>query len=188
MRAVPAVPAACWGWCPNGRGAGQLLGLVLHCASRLRRPHDVQPCDLAQPTRALSLAHVSSAGNRGYYLKNEGVLLNQALINCALQFGYCRGFKPVHTPFFMQASAVGGVAAQPLRGCYAAGGAPRSGLAMPAAAHAHEAFWLRAGRSKPASIAICLAVKHIHFPAAQAHRGWVQAGALLLTVLLPPTP
>ncbi len=45
------------------------------------------------------------AGNRGYYLKNEGVLLNQALINCALQFGYRRGFKPVHTPFFMQASA-----------------------------------------------------------------------------------
>jgi seryl-tRNA synthetase len=30
------------------------------------------------------------------------VLLNQALINCALQWGYKRGFSPVHTPFFMQ--------------------------------------------------------------------------------------
>ncbi len=30
------------------------------------------------------------------------MLLNQALINCALQFGWARGYKPVHTPFFMQ--------------------------------------------------------------------------------------
>ncbi|GAB4815456.1 hypothetical protein N2152v2_002502 [Parachlorella kessleri] len=43
-----------------------------------------------------------TAGSRGYYLKNEGVLLNQALINAALQFGWARGYKPVHTPFFMQ--------------------------------------------------------------------------------------
>ena len=45
-----------------------------------------------------------AAGNRGYYLKGAGVLLNQALINCALQFGYARGFDPVHTPFFMNKS------------------------------------------------------------------------------------
>lgn len=51
------------------------------------------------------LAPRGTAGNRGYYLKGEGVLLNQALINCALQFGYTRGFTPVHTPFFMQARA-----------------------------------------------------------------------------------
>ncbi|KAL6765757.1 seryl-tRNA synthetase [Haematococcus lacustris] len=42
------------------------------------------------------------AGGRGYYLKREGVLLNQALITYALQFGYSRGFSPVHTPFFMR--------------------------------------------------------------------------------------
>ncbi|KAL6774475.1 TSS2 [Auxenochlorella protothecoides x Auxenochlorella symbiontica] len=42
------------------------------------------------------------AGSRGFYLKNEGVLLNQALINYALQFAYRRGFVPVQTPFFMQ--------------------------------------------------------------------------------------
>lgn len=41
------------------------------------------------------------AGNRGYYLKGEGVLLNQALINYAMQFVARRGFNPVHTPFFM---------------------------------------------------------------------------------------
>jgi seryl-tRNA synthetase len=41
------------------------------------------------------------AGGRGYYLINDGVLLNQALINYGLQFAYKRGYKPVHTPFFM---------------------------------------------------------------------------------------
>lgn len=30
------------------------------------------------------------------------MLLNQALINCALQFGHKQGFTPVQTPFFMQ--------------------------------------------------------------------------------------
>lgn len=44
------------------------------------------------------------AGSRGYYLKNEGVLLNQALINFAMAFGVRRGYSPVHTPFFMQKS------------------------------------------------------------------------------------
>ena len=43
-------------------------------------------------------------GNRGYYLKGEGVLLNQALINCALQFAVRRGATPVQTPFFMSKS------------------------------------------------------------------------------------
>lgn len=47
-------------------------------------------------------AGAAVAGNRGYYLKGAGVLLNQALINCALQFGYKQGFTPVQTPFFMQ--------------------------------------------------------------------------------------
>ncbi|KAG2442434.1 hypothetical protein HXX76_002520 [Chlamydomonas incerta] len=42
------------------------------------------------------------AGGRGYYLTHEGVLLNQALINAALQMGYRRGYAPVHTPFFMR--------------------------------------------------------------------------------------
>ncbi len=47
-------------------------------------------------------AGTTVAGGRGYYLTREGVLLNQALITYALQFGYQRGFSPVHTPFFMR--------------------------------------------------------------------------------------
>lgn len=50
------------------------------------------------------------AGSRGYYLKNEGVLLNQALINYALQFAVRRGFAPLHTPFFMQKGIMAQVA------------------------------------------------------------------------------
>lgn len=34
------------------------------------------------------------AGGRGYYLINEGVLLNQALINYGLQFAYKRNYMP----------------------------------------------------------------------------------------------
>lgn len=45
-------------------------------------------------------------GGRGYYLKGEGVLLNQALINFALQSGYRAGFQPIQTPFFMRQSAM----------------------------------------------------------------------------------
>lgn len=41
------------------------------------------------------------SGSRAYFLINEGPLLNQALINFALQFGRSRGYKLVHTPFFM---------------------------------------------------------------------------------------
>ncbi|KAF5842492.1 hypothetical protein DUNSADRAFT_6736 [Dunaliella salina] len=47
-------------------------------------------------------AGTAVAGGRGYFIKKEGVLLNQALITFALQFGHLRGFSPVHTPFFMR--------------------------------------------------------------------------------------
>ena len=42
------------------------------------------------------------AGGRGFYLKNEGVLLNQAIIQAALHHGYARKCQPVMTPFFMR--------------------------------------------------------------------------------------
>ncbi|KAL3141780.1 hypothetical protein ABBQ32_004455 [Trebouxia sp. C0010 RCD-2024] len=42
------------------------------------------------------------AGGRGFYLRNEGVLLNQALIQYALHSSYERGSMPIMTPFFMR--------------------------------------------------------------------------------------
>eukprot|EP00798_Chlamydomonas_sp_ICE-L_P022063 gene22063-29128_t len=40
-------------------------------------------------------------GSRAYFLTDEGVLLNQALINYAIQFLHKRGYRPVQTPSFM---------------------------------------------------------------------------------------
>mmetsp|Transcript_38273 Transcript_38273/g.78485 ORF Transcript_38273/g.78485 Transcript_38273/m.78485 type:complete len:480 (-) Transcript_38273:309-1748(-) len=50
------------------------------------------------------------AGNRGYFLMGDGVLLNQALISYGLAFLVPRGYKPIQTPFFMNKEAMSGVA------------------------------------------------------------------------------
>ncbi|RCV46084.1 hypothetical protein SETIT_9G504000v2 [Setaria italica] len=50
---------------------------------------------------------VSVAGGRGFFLKGDGVLLNQALINFGLAFLRKRGFKPMQTPFFMRKETMG---------------------------------------------------------------------------------
>jgi len=42
------------------------------------------------------------AGNRGYFLKGPGVLLQQALMNAAVQTLVAKGFTPLYTPFFMR--------------------------------------------------------------------------------------
>ena len=46
-------------------------------------------------------------GGRGFYLKREGVLLNQALIQAALHHMYARGAQPIMTPFFMRQDIMG---------------------------------------------------------------------------------
>ena len=46
-------------------------------------------------------------GGRGFYLRNEGVLLNQALIQYALHSSYERGSMPIMTPFFMRQDIMG---------------------------------------------------------------------------------
>ncbi|KAL6603480.1 hypothetical protein ACP70R_043841 [Stipagrostis hirtigluma subsp. patula] len=46
------------------------------------------------------------AGGRGYYLKDDGVMLNQALINFGLAFLRKRGFELMQTPFFMRKEAM----------------------------------------------------------------------------------
>ncbi|EKX49677.1 hypothetical protein GUITHDRAFT_67599 [Guillardia theta CCMP2712] len=50
------------------------------------------------------------AGNRGYFLVGDGVLLNQALISYGLAFLCPRGYVPIQTPFFMQKDAMAAVA------------------------------------------------------------------------------
>lgn len=48
-----------------------------------------------------------ASGGRGFYLRNEGVLLNQALIQFALHSSYERGSMPIMTPFFMRQDIMG---------------------------------------------------------------------------------
>ena len=50
------------------------------------------------------------AGHRAYYLKGAGVRLNLALINYGISFLLGRKYTPLQTPFFMNASVMGGVA------------------------------------------------------------------------------
>lgn len=46
------------------------------------------------------------AGHRGYFLKGDGVLLNQALINYGLTFLSSRQYTAVQPPFFMKKSTM----------------------------------------------------------------------------------
>lgn len=49
---------------------------------------------------------VATAGGRGYYLKGNGVLLNQAIINFGLSFLVKRKYTPLQVPFFMRKEAM----------------------------------------------------------------------------------
>eukprot|EP00518_Triparma_eleuthera_P000830 CAMPEP_0182455090 /NCGR_PEP_ID=MMETSP1319-20130603/1417_1 /TAXON_ID=172717 /ORGANISM="Bolidomonas pacifica, Strain RCC208" /LENGTH=474 /DNA_ID=CAMNT_0024653125 /DNA_START=26 /DNA_END=1447 /DNA_ORIENTATION=- len=50
------------------------------------------------------------AGHRGYFLKNAGVLLNQAIINFSIAFLSERGYNVLQPPFFMNKDVMSGIA------------------------------------------------------------------------------
>jgi seryl-tRNA synthetase len=50
------------------------------------------------------------AGGRGYFLRDAGVLLNQAIINFAIAFLRDLGYSAVQVPFFMKKDLMAGVA------------------------------------------------------------------------------
>ncbi|KAF5936768.1 hypothetical protein HYC85_024274 [Camellia sinensis] len=56
----------------------------------------------AQEAVAAIEAGANVAGGRGFYLKGDGVRLNQALINFGLDFVEKRGYTALQTPFFMR--------------------------------------------------------------------------------------
>ena len=67
--------------------------------------HRYNHVDLVRLLDIVDLENGSTvAGGRGYFLKGAAVLLNQALINCALQHAVTRGAEPIQTPFFMRKS------------------------------------------------------------------------------------
>ncbi|KAI8001183.1 hypothetical protein LOK49_LG09G02874 [Camellia lanceoleosa] len=56
----------------------------------------------AQEAVAAIEAGANVAGGRGFYLKGDGVRLNQALINFGLDFVEKMGYTALQTPFFMR--------------------------------------------------------------------------------------
>ena len=50
---------------------------------------------------ACSSTGAKIAGHRGYYLTNDGIDLNQALISYGLDFLRKRGYKKIQPPFMM---------------------------------------------------------------------------------------
>lgn len=52
------------------------------------------------------LAGAKIAGHRGFFLIDDGVDLNQALINYGLDFLRTKGYKKVQAPFFMKKDAM----------------------------------------------------------------------------------
>merc|ERR1719262_1814409 len=50
------------------------------------------------------------AGGRGYFLRDVGVLLNQALINFAIAFLRDRHYSPIQVPFFMKKELMASIA------------------------------------------------------------------------------
>jgi seryl-tRNA synthetase len=58
-----------------------------------------------EPTRGVNVA-----GHRGYFLKNAGVLLNQALINYGIAFLRKRGYQVLQPPYFMKKEVMAGIA------------------------------------------------------------------------------
>lgn len=59
-------------------------------------------CNLLVMQILLEFAGANIAGGRGFYLKGDGVRLNQALINFGLDFLEKRGYTALQTPFFMR--------------------------------------------------------------------------------------
>ena len=61
------------------------------------------PCLSLSPPSSLNDPHIGAkiSGHRGYFLTNDGVDLNQALISYGLDFLRKRGYKKLQPPFFM---------------------------------------------------------------------------------------
>jgi seryl-tRNA synthetase len=77
-------------WFPEGKGPVKMEGALAHnqVLSRL---------DGYDPERGAKIA-----GHRGYFLKNWGVRLNQALINYGFDYLGKRGYTILQTPFMMK--------------------------------------------------------------------------------------
>ena len=81
-----------WGEVPDLKVDGKTLGHLHH--------HEIMSLlDIVEFERGQKVA-----GHRGYYLKGDGVLLNQALLNFGLTFLRTKKYTPMQPPFFIKES------------------------------------------------------------------------------------
>jgi seryl-tRNA synthetase len=81
-----------WGEVPDLKVDGKTLGHLHH--------HEIMQClDMVEFERGQKIA-----GHRGFFLKGNGVLLNQALINYGLSFLSAKEYTALQPPFFMKQS------------------------------------------------------------------------------------
>lgn len=76
-------------WAPDGATVEKRSNVLSHHEVLLR-------LDGYDPDRGVKVV-----GHRGYFLRQWGVFLNQALINYGLEFLSQRGYTPLQTPQFM---------------------------------------------------------------------------------------
>jgi len=83
----------------NDEDENEVVRTVGDCTVRKKYSH----VDLLQMIDGVDYDRGSVvAGNRGYFLKGPGVLLQQALVHAATQALVGKGFTPLYTPFFMR--------------------------------------------------------------------------------------
>jgi len=83
----------------NDEDQNEVVRIVGDCTIRKKYSH----VDLLQMIDGVDYDRGSVvAGNRGYFLKGPGVLLQQALVHAATQALVGKGFTPLYTPFFMR--------------------------------------------------------------------------------------
>lgn len=83
----------------NDEDENEICRVVGDCSTRKKYSH----VDLLHMIDGVDYERGASvAGNRGYFLKGPGVLLQQALVNLAVRKLSANGFTPLYTPFFMR--------------------------------------------------------------------------------------
>src|SRR5581483_11431144 len=95
---------------PVGRDASANLVIALHGEPR---KFDFKPKDHVALCEALDLADFEAgtrvAGQKFYFLKNEGALLEMALVHYAMQTALKRGYTPVITPDLAREDVMEGI-------------------------------------------------------------------------------
>lgn len=99
---------------PNGESEDN--NVVLRTVGE-RREFDFEPLDHLELGKRLDIidfdAGANVAGSKFYYLKNDGALLENALVQYALQIALKHGFKPLFTPIMAKDSIVEGAGFNP---------------------------------------------------------------------------